>query len=158
MGAFSEASAPRNASVTVTVKNAGGRAMTAALRPRMVFLEVAGPDRTFTCPASPPTGAIPREGFREYKPGGSTSFTLLVEEACLDKVFTRSGLYRVRAGIHANESGDGLHLDGFTGKASATEPTLVRLQSGRDPFYLDPPRAVPTPKPEMPADEADPAP
>ena len=156
--AYADASAPRSASVTVTVKNAGGRPMTAALRARMVSLEVVGPDRTVVCPASLPANAIPREGYREYKPGGSTSFTLLIEEACSDRVFSRPGLYHLRAGIHANETGADLGVDGFTGKAIAAEPTLMRLQSAREPFYRDPPKAVPTPKPEVPADEADPAP
>jgi hypothetical protein len=153
--AFSDASAPRAATVTVEVKNAGGRPMVAALRPRMLSFEVSGPDRVVTCASWPPTRAIPREMYREYKPDGKTSFSVLLNEVCPADVFSRPGLYRVRASIHANESGSELKLDAFTGRASATEPTLLRLQSAREPFYRDPPKAVPTPKPEMPEDDAD---
>lgn len=153
--AFTDASAPRHASVKVTVENAGGRPMLAALRARMLSFEIAGPDRTVTCPSSPPTNAIPREGYRELKAGGSTSFTILLEEACPDSPFTRPGLYRVSAGVHANEKGAELDLEAFTGKGATTAPGFLRLQGAREPFYRDPPKAVPTPRPEMPADDAE---
>lgn len=156
--AFVDASAPRSASITVTIKNAGGRPMLAALRPRMLSFEVIGPDRTATCPAGPPTHAIPREGYREYKPGSSTSFTVLLEEACGGNLFSRPGLYRVNAGIEAKESGAELDLDAFTGKATTREPALLRLQTARDPFYRDPPKPVPTPGTTVPPDEAEQAP
>jgi hypothetical protein len=150
---FTDVSGPRNASVTVTVKNTGGRPMLAALRTRMLSFEVAGPDRTVTCPSSPPTNAIPREAYREYKPSGSTSFTILLQEACPEDLFTRPGLYRVNAGIHANESGSALGLDAFTGKGATAAPALLRLQSAKEAFYRDAPKAVPTPRPEIPADD-----
>ncbi len=155
MSAFSDASVPRTASVTVEVKNAGGRPMVAALRPRMIAFEVSGPDRVVTCGAWPPTHAIPREMYREYKPEGKTSFSILLHEVCPADVFSRPGLYRVKASVNANESGAELGLDAFTGKASATEPTLLRLQSSREPFYRDAPKAVPTPKPEMTEDDGE---
>lgn len=144
--------------MTVDVKNAGGRAMLAALRPRMIAFEVSGPDRVVTCSAWPPTRAIPREMYREYKPSGKTSFTILLGEVCPAEVFSRPGLYRVKASIWANESGAELGLDGFTGRASATESTLLRLQTAREPFYRDPPKATPTPKPEMPEDDGETSP
>ncbi|MEZ4308764.1 MAG: hypothetical protein R3F14_12055 [Polyangiaceae bacterium] len=120
--------------------------MLAALRPRMISFEVQGPDRVIVCTAWPPTHAIPREGYREYKPGGSTSFTLLLREVCPDEVLTRPGLYRVSASFTANEPGTELGLDAFTGKGAAAEPTLLRLQTSRDPFHCSP-KAVPTPAP-----------
>jgi hypothetical protein len=150
-----DASGPRGVSVTVKVKNAGGRAMLAALRPRMLFFEVTGPDRTVICPASPPTNAIPREGYRQYKAGDAASFTLLLEETCPDSPFTRPGLYRVHAGIQANESGAELKLDAFTGAGATTTPALLRLQTSRESFYRDAPKAVPTPRAEVPADDAE---
>jgi hypothetical protein len=156
MSTFADASKPSSASVTVTVKNAGGRPMVAALRQRMLSFEVVGPDRTVTCFAWPPTHAIPRDGFREYKPDASTSFTVLLDEVCPDEVFSRPGLYAVKAGIWANEPGTEIGVDGFTGRAKATAPTLLRLQSAKDPFYREPPKAVPTPK--APTDDAAPSP
>ena len=76
-------------------------------------------------------------------------------ESPATNVFSRPGLYRVTASIHANESGAELGLDAFTGKATATEPTVLRLQSSRESFYRDAPKAVPTPKPEMPEDDGE---
>lgn len=153
--AFSDASAPASASISVTVKNGGGRAMTAAIKPRMISFEVTGPDHTVTCPSWPPTHAIPRESYREYKPNATTSFTLLLDEVCPDVAFSRPGLYSVRAGVWANESGDEIGVAGFVGRAKAAEPTLLRLQSGKESFYREAPRAVPTPTPKIEDDALD---
>lgn len=155
---YTDASRPSSAAVTVTVKNAGGRPMTAALRARMVSLQITGPDRTVVCPASPQTRSSPREAYREYKPGAKTSFTLLIEETCPDDVFSRPGLYTVKAGFWASESGSELDLSAFTGRASAEAPTLLRLQSAREPFYREAPKAVPTPKHEIPENDAETSP
>ena len=105
---FTEASAPASAAITVTVKNVGARSMVAAIKARMISFEVTGPDRTVSCPSWPPTHAIPRESYRELKPEAKTSFTLLLDEVCPDNVFTRPGLYSVKAGVWANENGDEL--------------------------------------------------
>jgi hypothetical protein len=150
---FTDASAPANVAITVTVKNAGARSMVAALKPRMISFEVTGPDRTVSCPGWPPTHAMPRESYREYKPDAKASFTLLLDEVCPDSVFSRPGLYSVKAAVWANEGGDEVGVEGFTGRARATTPTLLRLQSAKDNFYLAPPKAVPTPKP-APDDDA----
>lgn len=155
---FTDASRPSSAAVTVTVKNAGGRPMTAALRARMVSLQITGPDRTVVCPASPQTRSSPREAYREYKPGAKTSFTLLIQEACPDDVFSRPGLYTVKAGFWASESGSELDLSAFTGRATAEAPTLLRLKSAREPFYREAPKAVPTPKHEIPENDAETSP
>jgi hypothetical protein len=118
----------------------------------MLSFEVVGPDRTVKCSAYPPTRAIPREGYREYKPDASASFTVVLHEVCPDSVFSRPGLYAVKAAVWANEAGSEVGVDGFTGRASATTATLLRLQAARDPFYREAPKAVPTPKP--PSDDA----
>ncbi len=152
---FADASAPASAAITVTVKNAGARSMVAAIKPRMISFEVTGPDRTVSCPGWPPTHAMPRESYREYKPDAKTSFTLLLDEICPESAFSRPGLYSVKAGVWANETGDEAGVDAFTGRARATKPTLLRLLSAKDSFYIAPPKAVPTPKPA--ADDAAPA-
>ncbi|MFO0589534.1 MAG: hypothetical protein U0441_18495 [Polyangiaceae bacterium] len=155
--AFADASAPASAQLTVTIKNAGARSMVAAIKPRMISFEIVGPDRTVTCPAFPPTHALPRESFRELKPEGKTSFTLLLDEVCPDDVFSRPGLYSVKAGVWANENGDEVGVTGFTGRAKASDPTLLRLQSAKESFYFSAPKAVPTPKPPPDSDAPAPA-
>jgi len=124
----------------------------------MVSFEVTGPDHTVVCPAGPATQAIPRDLYRELKPNQTTSFTLLLGEVCPDNVFSRPGLYSVKAGFWANESGAELGLSAFTGRATAGPPALLRLHTARDPFYREAPKAVPTPKLESSEDAAETSP
>jgi hypothetical protein len=145
--AHADASAPRRISVTVTATNAGQRPMIAALRARMLSFRVQGPDKTTVCEAAPATHAIPRDRFQTIKPGGSTSFTLLLAEVCPPETFARAGLYRVMPTLHALESGKEVEVSAYTGIIAARAPTIVRVQTSTRSYYKDPPKAVPTPKP-----------
>ena len=144
---YEDASAPRHIAVTVTAKNAGNRAMTVALRTRMLSFKVEGPDQTITCEAAPATHAIPRDRFQTLKPGGKTAFTVLLAEACPREAFKRAGLYRVWSTLLALESGKDVGVMAYTGVISAPAPTLVRLQTAAEPYHRHAPKAVPTPAP-----------
>ncbi|KYF62039.1 hypothetical protein BE11_34975, partial [Sorangium cellulosum] len=152
---FSDAASPRSIVVRVSAKNAGKRPMTVAIRPRMLEFHVAGPNGTTVCAASPPTEAIPRDLFRTLKPGASADVSLLLREVCPADTFAREGLYEVTATLHANEPGTGLGIDAYTATIAADTPTLLRVKSAPEPFYVAAPRAVPTPKPEPAAQDAD---
>lgn len=145
---WSDAWSHRSVVVRVTAKNAGRRPMTVAIRSRMLEFHIAGPNGATVCEASPPTGAIPREMFRTLKPGASTSVSVLVNEACLDNPFTREGLYKVTATLHANEPGTSVNLDAYTATVTAKSSTIVRVKSAPESFYTSAPWAVKTPKPE----------
>jgi len=92
------------------------------------------------------THAVPRDMFRSLKPKDKVSHTVLLSEVCPKVVFSRSGLYVVTPTLHASESGEELGLTAYTGVSTALKPTLVRVHSAAEPFYRDPPKAVPTPK------------
>lgn len=150
---YADAAAARNLSITATATNAGRRPMLAVLRPRMLGFQIIGPDGESECSPFPPTHGIPREMFRTYKPNDATSFTVLLGEVCPRDAFARPGLYEVTATLYAGESGEEHGIQAYTGDITAKRPTLVRVQTGPEPFYRDSPRAIPTPKP--PADDAD---
>ena len=83
--------------------------------------------------------------YRTYKPDQSTSFTTLLAELCPQGAFARSGLYHVTPTFYALESGSELGIEAYTGVAASENATLIRVQSGPEPFYSDRPKAVPTP-------------
>lgn len=144
--AFADAAAGRNVSITTTAKNAGRRAMTAVLRPRMLGYRVEGSDGVLDCLAAPPTHAVPRDMYRSYKPEATTSFTVLLAEVCPRDTFARPGLYRVTPTLFAQEHGRELGLTAHTQVVEAPAATLVRVQTGPEPFYATKPKAVPTPR------------
>jgi hypothetical protein len=144
--AFADAAAGRNVSITTTAKNAGRRPMMAVLRPRMLGYRVEGPDGVLGCAAAPPTHAVPRDMYRSYKPGATTSFTVLLAEVCPRDTFARPGLYRVTPKLFAQEHGRELNLTAHTQVVESPEATLVRVQTGPEPFYATKPKAVPTPR------------
>ena len=144
---YADAAAARNLSITVAATNVGYRPTLVAVRPRMFSFEILGPDKSVSCDASSATASMPRESYKTLKRGDKVSFTMLLAEVCPRQAFSRVGMYRVRATLHASESGDRYGLTAYTGVTEAKVPTLVRLQSAAEPFYRDPPAAVPTPKP-----------
>lgn len=153
---FVDASAPTQASLTVTATNVGHRPMLVAIRPRMLAFRIQGPGGSARCDASPPTHAIPREMFTTLRPGGSTSLTMRLAEICSLESLSRPGLYRVNVTLRAGESGEELGVSAYTGVIPANSPTSLRLLSAPDPFYVTKPRAVPIPRPPAARDEEGP--
>jgi hypothetical protein len=131
-----------NVAVTVTATNDGHRPMLAAIRARMVGFRIEGPDGVVHCSPAAPTRALPREGFQTLRPGGSTSLTVLVEEACGQALFRRPGLYKVTPSLVLGETGAEIGLAAFTGAAKAKDATLVRIAAGSVPFYPGRPRLL----------------
>lgn len=143
---YSDASSAREVRIDATVTNTGHRPATVALRPRMLGFHVVGPDAaTQDCEAPAPSQAMPRDMFRELKPGASVSLPVLVTEQCPQLRFERPGLYRVTTELSALESGERFGLDTWTGISIAPTPTLVRVATGSEPFDASSPTAVPTP-------------
>ncbi|HVY47663.1 MAG TPA: hypothetical protein VHB21_17360, partial [Minicystis sp.] len=140
---FVDASAPNHIVMTFRAKNTGERPMFVVLRPRMLGLNVDGPDGFKRCEAQPSTGAVPRDAFRTLKPGDTVTMSLLLGEICPLDVFSRPGLYKVQATLDANESGAEIGLSAYTGE-SISEHGWLRLATGSEPFYATAPRAKKT--------------
>ena len=149
---YSDAAAPRDIRIGVTVKNVGHRPLLVAIQPRNFAFKVSGPDGRSVCDHFPTTHAVPRDFFRKLKPNDSASFSVMLNEQCPRLDFGRAGLYTVLPILHAVETGSELGLSAWTGVARGKAPTLLRLATSRLPFYKSPPQAVPTPKPQADAD------
>jgi len=146
---FKDVGAPNAVSLTVTAKNAGLRPILVALRPWMLSFHVSGPyGHTKSCLGDPPRG-LPKDAFKTLKPGASTSFTVLLNELCPRGTFPRPGLYRVTTTLDAGETAPG--IEAYTADIATQAPTFLRLASGPEPFYAEPPKALPPPPPP-PAD------
>ncbi len=152
--AFKDVAAPSGATLTVTAKNAGLRPILVALRPWMLSFRVDGPyGLAKTCDGDPPRG-LPRDAFQTLKPGASTSFTILLNEVCPRGTFPRPGLYRVTTTLNAGETTAG--VESYTAEVSTQTPSFLRLASAPEPFYVDPPKALPPPAPPADASSAPP--
>lgn len=151
---FLDAAAGRNVSMTVTAKNVGRRPMLAALRARMIEFRVTDPGGEVTvCNEDTAPRGMPRDAFRSYKPDESTSFTVLLSEVCPRTTFFRPGLYRIQPVLHATESGESIGLKAYTADVEAPRPTVVRVQTGPEPFYARPPQSVATPSQTVTEDD-----
>jgi hypothetical protein len=119
----------------------------------MLGLRVEGPDGVMHCHAASPSNSLPREAFQALKPGGSTSLTLMVQEACEKEIFRRPGLYHVTPSLHLDERSSDPSLVPMLGVIHAKEPTLVRIAEGPEPFYKSPPQPVRAAKAEKGEDK-----
>jgi hypothetical protein len=140
---FIDAGTPGRISMTFTAVNVGKRPMLVVLRPRMIGLNVDGPDGLKRCEAGATTGAVARDGFRTLNPNQSVKMTLLLDEICPVDVFSRPGIYKVQATLDANESGADLGLAAYTG-SSVSEHGWLRLATAPQPFYATLPKPIPT--------------
>jgi hypothetical protein len=142
---FVEAGGPGRISMTFTTTNVGKRPMLVVLRPRMIGLNVDGPDGLKRCEAGASTGAVARDAFRTLNPGQTIKMTLLLGEICPVDVFSRPGLYKVQATLDANESGAELGLSAYVG-SSVSEHGWLRLAAAPEPFYATMPKPIPIDK------------
>jgi hypothetical protein len=150
---FVDAANGHRVTVTVTATNVGQRPALVAVRNRMVAFRVEGPDGVVRCHPAGQTRSVPREGYRSIAPKGSTSLTILVEEACGHAMFRRPGLYRMTATLHLVETGVEQNVTAYTGVARAKGPTLVRVHTGPEPYHPTSPKSIhvvrpPDPEPE----------
>jgi hypothetical protein len=138
---FVDATAPDHVTLNVKATNVGKRPMMVVLRPRMLGLDIEGPDGDRHCEEQSSTGAVARDAFHTMRPGDSASFRFLVGEICSLDVFSRPGLYKIIAHLDANESGSEIGLTAYTGYATS-ELGFIRLSGGTDPFYATLPRPI----------------
>jgi hypothetical protein len=135
-----EATNGRSVDMTVTIRNAGSRATKIHLRRDDVTFVVDGPAGSVQC-GTPVLGrASPPESFTTLRASGKQSFAIRLFEPCPDGAFDQPGLYRVRATVTLTDSGEKYALHALTGTATQKEATLLRVDSGRVPFYATPPQ------------------
>src|SRR5262249_4902928 len=101
---------------------------------------VEGPDGTMQCGAPVFSRSSPPEAFTTLRASGTQSFAIRLFEPCPDGTFAHPGLYRVRATVTLNDSGEKFGLHALTGTATQREPTLVRVEGGPAPCYVMPPQ------------------
>lgn len=149
---FVDALERRTMTIKVTAKNVGLRPIVVALRPWMLSFRIDGPDgEAQICDGDNSRRVLPRDAYRPLAPGASTSFSVLLGEVCPRNSFSKPGLYRVTASMAARETTGGIEIQ--TMELTGREPTFIRLARGEDPFYSQPPKAVPPAIVETTADE-----
>ena len=130
----SDASAERNATVSITLRNKSKRAEWVYFRRELVSFEVMRPEGLTTCDAQPDTRAPDRQAFSRLGPGGSMSFASRLVELCPRGTFAQPGLYLVHARFDSTEPGDDFNLDAFQGRVISPQPATVRIRTGEQPF------------------------
>jgi len=130
----------RTVSMTLIVRNAGGRSVPLHIRRDNLVIDLDGPDGSAHCGIPATKRGVAKDLFSTLAAGASKSVDVWVGEICPDVVFDRPGLYRLRASLAFPSSGEAYSLKAWTQTVTAKEPTLVRVREGRLPFYTSPPQ------------------
>jgi hypothetical protein len=154
---FADASSGQDVAFEVEAHNVGARPIWAALRARQLSFILHGVDGETYCPRVSQDHHVPRDMFEELQGGRHRHIGVSLAEPCGGNAFLRPGLYAVVPTLHADNNGAEYGLSALTGTVTTRDPgavggthlvdddaTLVRVRSGPQPFYLSPPRAVPT--------------
>jgi hypothetical protein len=148
-----DAHAARDVAVTLRASNEGRRALSAVLRGRMLgfVVERLGHDGrvdwSTTCAPAPKPHASASELVGKVQGGRDVALSVLLAEVCPPRSFERPGLYRVSPRLDAKVAGEAAELAPWIGEALATQSVLVRVATGREPFYEASPAAAANPPP-----------
>ena len=143
---WSDAPTPRNTWLSVRLRNVGNHPAVVHLRPDNLVVNVTGPDGgTGQCGPGPKARALVRDFFRTIGPGQSARIRMRLYEYCGPDMFQQPGLYKLVASVVLRETGASYGLQAFTGDVTARHETLLRVQTGRLPWYSDPPKVASRP-------------
>jgi hypothetical protein len=132
----------RTVSMTLTVRNTGGRGVPLHIRRDNLVIDLDGPDGSAHCGSPAMKRAVAKDLFSTLGAGAAKSVDVWVGEMCPDVVFDRPGLYRLRASLAFPSSGEGYSFKPWTQTVTAKETILVRVREGRLPFYSSPPQVL----------------
>lgn len=123
------------ATLTATLKNASSRAVSLALRPFVLVLDVTSPSgRTATCNVAGNT-ALSRDLLATIGPGRAASLSVALGRFCNKGTFDERGIYAVLAHIDTRKTDISGRTDGiFLGEIAAATPSLVRVRAGTVPI------------------------
>ncbi len=130
----------RTVSMTITLKNTGGRSVPIHIRRDNLMFDIDGPSGSAHCGQPAERRMVPNEMFSALAPGTSRAISVWVGEMCPDVTFDRPGLYRIRASLAFPPSGQPETARGWKQTVVAKDPVLVRVRQGRLPFYAAPPQ------------------
>jgi hypothetical protein len=126
--------------MTLTVKNAGGRAASMHLRRDNFMFDVDGPGGSAHCGLPAEGRKVPQDAFAPLGAGASRTIDVWVGEMCPDLVFDRPGLYRIRPSLAFPSPSETSTVKIWTRAISANDAVLVRVREGRLPFYPSAPQ------------------
>jgi len=126
------------ATLTATLKNESSRAVSLALRPFVLVLDVTSPSgKTAQCSVAGNT-ALSRDLLATLGPGRAASLSVALGRFCNQGTFDERGIYSVLAHIDTRKTAVSGRSDGiFSGEIAATAPTLVRVRTGALPPVAD---------------------
>ena len=147
-----DAQLPSGIGLTVTLHNAGKRAVIVRLRPETLRFEVTAPRGAEDCkwPLSPV--AAMHELFSTVAAGGNAELSVLLDAYCAGHSFDEPGLVMVRPELDTRKaSGADIALRTFDGRVLATSPVVVRLHQGSKRPHLQHPHVEPLPTDPAPS-------
>jgi hypothetical protein len=129
--------------LAVTVTNRGKLPATVRLRRDLFTFEVNGPNGPFRCGSTPGQRTVPRDLYDALRGGAAQSLSVRLVEPCPDDAFSRPGLYAIRARLVANTTPERTPgVRPWTGEATATKTTLLRVRTGDFSYYRSPPVVI----------------
>lgn len=147
-----DASGPNDIAIYVAAKNVGMRAMTVHLRPDDFAFTISPPyGAAADCSPGAASRGAARDFFAPLGKGRSRSFTLWLRERCAGRTFDRPGVYAVSPRLVLRETGEEYGLTAFTAEVPASNPTRIRVRTGRLPFHVTPPLVRKQGEPDEPA-------
>ncbi|MBW2527756.1 MAG: hypothetical protein JRI23_26480 [Deltaproteobacteria bacterium] len=154
---YADASHPRDIVVSLSTKNVGERPRKVAFRRRQLSFTITGPDGVKQCRRRSVQHVIPPDLFRQLSAGNQIRMRVRLAELCPWDTFKRPGVYVATPTLHALEGDRGNTVGALTtvvtSKAAdpkdpaadpADDATLIRVRSGMEPYYKQPPVVVPS--------------
>ncbi len=143
---WSDATVVRDAHLTTTIKNTGGKSFYVHLRPDNITFAVKRPDgAATTCGNSDVARAVARDFFERISTGQTQAYQVLLGEVCPPGTFDSPGVYTVTPTLQLVDAGSSFGLSAITGTFPSTHATLLRIQTSRQPYHSSPPLAQPLP-------------
>jgi hypothetical protein len=130
----------RTVTMTITLKNTGGRAVPIHIRRDNLMFDIDGPSGSAHCGQPAERRNVPKEMFSPLAPGASRAISVWVGEMCPDVVFDRPGLYRIRASLAFPSPSQPDAPRAWKQTVVAKDPILLRVRAGRLPFFNAPPQ------------------
>jgi hypothetical protein len=137
-----DSEASRSLSYSVTIANAGKRALLARIRTENLAFDVDGPGGPAECRPWDGQRTLVRDFFKTMAPGARESMTVLLAEVCPDDLFATPGIYKVTPRITLADQPGQSPVRSWAGNAVAAQPSVVRVRTGSRPFYQLPPQVL----------------
>jgi hypothetical protein len=127
----------RAVTIAVSLHNRSKRTVPIYLRAELMRYDVTGPEGSFACTSGQIPGPSDASSFSSMTPGRTIRLVERLIEVCPRSVFSRPGLYEVRASYQVPWSGQDLGIDGFAGELRSARSAFIRVRDGERSFFIE---------------------